>query len=94
MLGLQTQLPTSVPYYSGPIDAVTKIFKSDSLRGIYTGQGATMAREFHGYGMYFLAYEALVQRWCRIEERGRKVGHFSPRSRNSVSDQPFKKMKQ
>lgn len=72
MTGLQTQLPNSSPHYSGPINAVTQIIRSDGIRGMYAGQGATVAREFHGYGMYFLAYEALVQRWCHVEEKGRK----------------------
>jgi len=64
---LQTQ-PTpkagTVPLYLGPVDAVKMIHRSDGLRGIYQGQIATLWREFHGYGMYFLTYEYLVQRQC------------------------------
>ncbi|GAA5854352.1 hypothetical protein JCM3766R1_000261 [Sporobolomyces carnicolor] len=46
--------------YSGPLDAIKKIYRSDRVRGIYQGQGATLAREAHGYGVYFAVYELLV----------------------------------
>jgi len=59
---LQTQ--PSPPLYKGPIDCVKQIYRADGLRGIYQGQVATVIRELHGYGMYFLAYEGLVQRHC------------------------------
>jgi len=62
---LQTQT-SSTGRYSGPIDALRKIHATDGFRGIYQGQVATVFREFHGYGMYFMAYEALVQRQCRM----------------------------
>lgn len=81
--GLQTQTSN---IYSGPLDAVKKIYRADGIRGVFHGQGATLARsvfslaraeqvamsspadplhfarrsEFHGFGMYFLSYEALV----------------------------------
>ncbi|CAO3659400.1 Mitochondrial carrier protein ymc2 [Rhizopus azygosporus] len=47
--------------YSGPIDCIRQIYNSHGIKGIYKGQGITMAREFQGYGAYFLAYEWLVQ---------------------------------
>lgn len=57
---LQTQ-PTP-PLYKGPIDCIRQITsQSGLLNGVYRGQSATFAREFHGMGMYFLTYEALVQ---------------------------------
>ncbi|GAA6017573.1 hypothetical protein JCM11491_005288 [Sporobolomyces phaffii] len=46
--------------YSGPVDAIKKIYRSDGFRGVYQGQGATLAREAHGYGVYFAVYELLV----------------------------------
>ncbi|GAA5873063.1 hypothetical protein JCM16303_006929 [Sporobolomyces ruberrimus] len=46
--------------YSGPVDAIRKIYRSDGFRGVYQGQGATLAREAHGYGVYFAVYELLV----------------------------------
>lgn len=39
-----------------------KIHRTDGIRGVYHGQATTLAREFHGYGIYFAAYEALVAR--------------------------------
>ncbi|KAK4054313.1 Mitochondrial carrier protein ymc2 [Microbotryomycetes sp. JL221] len=52
---LQTQKPTSDGklLYSGPLDALKKIHKTDGVRGIYHGQMTTIAR-------YFAIYEALV----------------------------------
>ncbi|KAI8966904.1 mitochondrial carrier domain-containing protein [Mycotypha africana] len=55
---LQVQTGTG---YAGPIDCIKQIYRSHGLTGIYKGQGITMAREFQGYGAYFLAYEYLVQ---------------------------------
>ncbi|KAJ1923035.1 Mitochondrial carrier protein ymc2 [Tieghemiomyces parasiticus] len=49
-------------YYSGPLDCVAQIYRQHGLRGLYKGQVATVLRELHGYGAYFLAYEYLVQR--------------------------------
>ena len=46
---MQTQGPK--PVYSSTLDAVTKIYRSDGLRGIYQGQGITILRELHGYGI-------------------------------------------
>ncbi|KAG2197734.1 hypothetical protein INT47_010670 [Mucor saturninus] len=55
---LQVQTGTG---YSGPIDCIRQIYRSHGISGIYKGQAVTMAREFQGYGAYFLAYEYLVQ---------------------------------
>jgi len=59
-------------YYNGPFDAVRKIWAADGLKGIFYGQGSTLLREIQAYGMYFMAYEALVQRKCRNEGITRK----------------------
>lgn len=57
---LQTQ--PSPPLYKGPIDCIKQISQqSGFFNGIFRGQFPTFAREFHGMGMYFLTYEALVQ---------------------------------
>ncbi|CAO3640672.1 unnamed protein product [Mucor hiemalis] len=55
---LQVQTGTG---YKGPIDCIRQIYHSHGIAGIYKGQAITMAREFQGYGAYFLAYEYLVQ---------------------------------
>ena len=59
-LGLQTQSATA-PVYSGPFDAVRKIYGGHGIAGIYKGQAVTFLREAAGYGVYFLTYERLVQ---------------------------------
>ncbi|KAF9896630.1 Mitochondrial carrier protein ymc2, partial [Lobosporangium transversale] len=58
-------------YFTGPVDAVQKIYAQYGLRGLYKGQAVTMVREFQGYGAYFAAYEYLVQRAMRLENKAR-----------------------
>ncbi|KAJ8518307.1 hypothetical protein ONZ45_g4596 [Pleurotus djamor] len=62
--------------YSGPVDAVRKIYSSHGIAGIYKGQGVTFLREAVGYGVYFLTYEKLVQREMRT--KGIKREEISP----------------
>lgn len=57
---LQTQ--PSPPLYRGPMDCLKQMLSSSGIfHGVYRGQLATFVREFHGMGMYFLTYEALVE---------------------------------
>ncbi|KAK7473273.1 Mitochondrial carrier protein ymc2 [Stygiomarasmius scandens] len=58
---LQTQQVKNYPY-AGPFDAIKKIYSAHGIAGIFKGQGVTFLREATGYGVYFLAYEKLVQR--------------------------------
>ncbi|KAF9356345.1 Mitochondrial carrier protein ymc2 [Mortierella sp. AD094] len=58
-------------FFTGPVDAVQKIYAQHGLRGLYKGQAVTMVREFQGYGAYFAAYEYLVQRAMRLENKQR-----------------------
>ncbi|KAH9455706.1 hypothetical protein Pst134EA_023158 [Puccinia striiformis f. sp. tritici] len=59
-------------HFVGPADALKKIIRSDGiLRGLYCGQLITVAREFHGYGMYFLGYEWLVERHIKLKDCSR-----------------------
>ncbi|KAF9818135.1 hypothetical protein IEO21_02977 [Rhodonia placenta] len=58
---LQTQSATN-PTYAGPFDAIKKIYSQHGVAGIYKGQVVTLWREALGYGVYFLAYEKLMQR--------------------------------
>ncbi|OBZ70977.1 putative mitochondrial carrier C4G9.20c [Grifola frondosa] len=57
---LQTQSATK-PLYAGPFDAMKQIFSSHGIAGIYKGQVVTLWREALGYGVYFMAYEKLMQ---------------------------------
>ncbi|KAJ3792854.1 mitochondrial carrier domain-containing protein, partial [Lentinula aff. detonsa] len=72
---LQTQ-PSINPPYNGPFDAIRKIHKAHGIAGIFKGQGVTFLREATGYGVYFLAYEKLVQREMRT--KGIKREDLSP----------------
>ncbi|KAJ7467119.1 mitochondrial carrier domain-containing protein [Mycena latifolia] len=72
---LQTQSSTA-PAYNGPFDAIKKIYSAHGIAGVFKGQGVTLAREAAGYGVYFLAYEKLVQREMRLT--GIKREELSP----------------
>jgi solute carrier family 25 carnitine/acylcarnitine transporter 20/29 len=55
------QIQTKVITYTGPLDFLKKVYSAHGIRGVYKGQGITLVREFHGYGVYFATYEALMQ---------------------------------
>jgi solute carrier family 25 carnitine/acylcarnitine transporter 20/29 len=46
---LQTQ-PAGAKLYSGPLDAVMKMIKSNGIAGVFKGQVPTMWRDGIGYG--------------------------------------------
>ncbi len=48
--------------YRGSVDCVRSIVRNHGMRGLYRGQGVTMARELVGYGCYFLGYDWLLRR--------------------------------
>ena len=58
---LQVQT-AGVKVYTGPGDFISKVYKKWGVPGLFKGQMITLAREFHGYGIYFMVYEALVQK--------------------------------
>lgn len=74
---LQTQSNTN-PVYRGPFDAIKKISSKYGIRGIYKGQNVTFLREATGYGVYFWAYEKLVQR--EMAQKGIRREQISPGS--------------
>lgn len=75
--GLQTQSNTN-PIYRGPWDAIKKISSAHGIAGIYKGQNVTFLREASGYGIYFWAYEKLVQR--EMSQKGIKREEISATS--------------
>jgi solute carrier family 25 carnitine/acylcarnitine transporter 20/29 len=75
--GLQTQSNTN-PVYRGPLDAIKQISSKYGIRGIYKGQAVTLLREATGYGVYFWAYEKLVQREMAL--KGIRREQISPGS--------------
>ncbi|KAJ6507288.1 mitochondrial carrier domain-containing protein [Mycena vitilis] len=72
---LQTQSSVK-PDYSGPFNAIKKIYSAHGIPGVFKGQGVTLVREAAGYGVYFLAYEKLVQR--EMAQKGIKRDQLSP----------------
>jgi Mitochondrial carrier protein len=74
-VGLQTQ-PDKNRIYNGPFDAIKKIFSQHGIAGIYKGQGVTFLREAMGYGVYFLAYEKLIQR--EMKQKGIPRNEIKP----------------
>ncbi|KAL2878098.1 proline dehydrogenase [Colletotrichum sp. CLE4] len=57
---LQTQPSGAARLYSGPWDCVRKIAQHSGIKGLYRGQNVTLLREFHGYGIWFAAYEGFL----------------------------------
>ncbi|ORZ35139.1 putative YMC1-protein of the mitochondrial carrier family [Catenaria anguillulae PL171] len=68
---LQVQSGKNVQF-RGPLDCVRQIYAGYGIQGVFKGQAVTVAREFQGYGAYFLTYEYLVQRACKAEGVSRK----------------------
>ena len=75
LTGLQTQSATH-PVYAGPFDAMKKIFTQYGIAGIYKGQVVTLWREATGYGIYFWAYEKLMQR--EMQRKGIRRDQVNP----------------
>lgn len=57
---LQTQPVGRERLYSGPAQCIKAILHQSGIQGLYRGQGVTILREFHGYGIWFAAFEALM----------------------------------
>ncbi|KAK4203508.1 putative mitochondrial carrier [Triangularia verruculosa] len=58
---LQTQPHGPSRLYSGPLDCVSKLVKQGGLAGgLYRGQTVTVIREAQAYGLWFLAFEWLM----------------------------------
>ncbi|KAG6911167.1 hypothetical protein DXG01_003907 [Tephrocybe rancida] len=72
---LQTQSNIK-PMYSGPWDAIRKIYSGYGIAGLYKGQAVTLLREASGYGVYFLTYEKIVQ-W-EMEKKGIRRDQINP----------------
>lgn len=64
---LQTQPHGAARLYAGPLDCVRKLIRSAPpseggglLRGLYRGEAVTILREAQAYGVWFLAFEWLM----------------------------------
>jgi len=58
---LQTQPHGEERLYSGPIDCVKKLSAHEGvLKGLYRGEAVTIIREAQAYGVWFLAFEYMM----------------------------------
>ena len=58
---LQTQPHGAAALYSGPLDCVRKLSRDGGvMRGLYRGEAVTVLREAQAYGLWFLAFEWLM----------------------------------
>ncbi|EFW20117.1 hypothetical protein D8B26_003433 [Coccidioides posadasii str. Silveira] len=58
---LQTQPHGADRLYSGPLDCIKKLSAHEGvLRGLYRGQAVTVYREAQAYGVWFLAFEYMM----------------------------------
>ncbi|KAI3325665.1 mitochondrial carrier domain-containing protein [Xylariaceae sp. AK1471] len=59
---LQTQPHGAARLYAGPLDCVRKLSAHGGgvLRGVYRGEAVTVLREAQAYGMWFLAFEWMM----------------------------------
>ena len=47
--------------FTGPLECLRHIHRTEGLRGVFNGLGITVAREIPGFGVYFATYEALTR---------------------------------
>lgn len=58
---LQTQPHGAGKLYNGPLDCVRKLVSGGGLfRGLYRGEAVTILREAQAYGVWFLAFEWMM----------------------------------
>jgi solute carrier family 25 carnitine/acylcarnitine transporter 20/29 len=58
---LQTQPHGAARLYNGPLDCVRKLSAHEGvLKGLYRGEAVTILREAQAYGVWFLAFEYLM----------------------------------
>lgn len=59
LLQVQAANANSPVIYKGPIDCVTKLYRSGGLRSVFRGTFATLLRDVPANGVYFVSYETL-----------------------------------
>lgn len=73
---LQAQPHGAGRLYSGPLDCIRKVSAHDGvLRGLFRGQTVTYLREIQGYGLWFLAFEYMMN---QDTKRNKIVRHDVP----------------
>ncbi|KAK1717448.1 hypothetical protein CaCOL14_002088 [Colletotrichum acutatum] len=71
---LQTQPHGAARLYSGPLDCVRKLASHGGLlnNGLYRGEAVTILREAQAYGVWFLAFEWMMNADARRNNMDRK----------------------
>ncbi|KAH6647260.1 mitochondrial carrier domain-containing protein [Truncatella angustata] len=70
---LQTQPHGAARLYSGPLDCVRKLSAHQGvLRGLYRGEAVTVIREAQAYGVWFLAFEYMMNAHAARNKMERK----------------------
>jgi solute carrier family 25 carnitine/acylcarnitine transporter 20/29 len=59
---IRLQVQQGVGEYKGPGDFISKVYRQYGVGGLFKGQGITLLREGHGFGVYFAVYEYFIQR--------------------------------
>lgn len=58
---LQTQPHGAAALYSGPLDCVRKLSAHEGvMKGLYRGEAVTILREAQAYGVWFMAFEYMM----------------------------------
>ena len=73
---LQVQTQNQSFSYNGSFDALKKISKTEGIRGLYKGYGATLASFGPYSALYFVFYEKLKD-WSKIDESNSKSSFAS-----------------
>ncbi|KAI5476690.1 hypothetical protein MNV49_007404 [Pseudohyphozyma bogoriensis] len=71
---LQMQGQGSQALYNGPLDAVSKLYKTGGVKSVWKGTGATLLRDGPGSAAYFVAYELIKK---RLTPEGKAPGELS-----------------
>lgn len=58
---LQTQPDGIKRIYAGPQDCLRQIMRTTGIYGLFRGNVPCLFREFHGFGLWFVTYEALLK---------------------------------
>ncbi|PYI00504.1 mitochondrial carrier protein [Aspergillus sclerotiicarbonarius CBS 121057] len=69
---LQTQPHGAARIYNGSWDCTRKLTRAAGLTGVYRGQVVTLLREFHGYGVWFAAYEGFLGMAMHHQQKARE----------------------
>lgn len=69
---LQTQPDGIKRIYAGPQDCLKQIMRSTGIPGLFRGNVPCLFREFHGFGLWFVSYEALLKYDMNANSRTRK----------------------